>query len=118
MTTLKLDTDNDIAIDNNSLSIISSIDEVEQTLKTHLQTFLTECFMDTTKGIPYFQQVFVKGIGINVVESILKLAIIQSPGVLELLTFDLDYDNNTRKLIVNFSIKSESGIIEITEELP
>ena len=106
-------TTNDIEITNNEFILNSSVDYVEQKLKTNLQTFLGECFTDTDVGTPYFQEILGKNIDLSQVEAAIKDVILTTPGVINLTFFELDYDNNLRKLSVSFAVESEEGGINI-----
>lgn len=106
---------NDIVIENNRFSLVEGSNYVEQKLKFNLQTFLGECFSNTTIGTPYFQEILGKKNNLPQIEALIKDEIIKTPGVINLTFFELDYDNNTRKLLVSFSVESEEGIININE---
>ncbi len=116
MTDIKLNDNNDIAIENNDIVFITSIDEVRQRLLENLNTFKGEWFLDLEMGIPYYQDISKKNIDLNVIESVFKDAILDSPGVLELLDFSLDIDNSSRQLDVNFTARASEG--EIVINLP
>ncbi len=117
MTDIKLDDNNDIAIENNDIVLITAVDEVRQRLLENLRTFKGEWFLDLELGIPYYQDILKKNIDLNVIETILKDAILDSPGVLELLDFSLDLDDSTRQLDVNFTVRASEGEIVINETI-
>ena len=117
MTDIKLDDNNDIAIENNDIVLITAVDEVRQRLLVNLRTFKGEWFLDLEMGIPYYQDILKKNIDINVIETILKDAILASPGVLELLDFSLELDNSNRHLDVNFTARASEGEIVISEPI-
>jgi len=117
MSSLLLTDDNDLDISSNSFSVIDGADYIKQSLKTKLQLFKGESFLDLDKGIPYFQEILKKQADLSRVETIFKQEIINTDGVVELLEFSLDYANSTRTLSIEFTVKTEDGIIELSEEL-
>jgi len=117
MNDLKLNSNNDLVIENNDFVFLEGVDYVKQKLSRDLKTFLGECFMDTTIGIPYFQEIFIKGTTINRIAAIYKAAILQTFGVIEILDFNMDYNNANRNLIIDFLVNSEEGTIKISEEI-
>lgn len=122
MTQLKMSDENDVAIVNNSFVLTdnNSDEEIVQRLKQRLRFFYGEWFLDKTKGVPYFQLVFVKGVKSEVVESAFIEATIETQGVSSLLRFDpLELDAGTRILRLRFDVKTINGeTISINEALP
>jgi len=106
MSQLKQTDDGDLAIENNSFSLVTESEEIRQRIKQNLQTFLGEWFLDTTLGVPYFQVVFDKNSPPSLIEDVFKAAILETEGVVELVEFtDLDLDSATRELTVDFSYR-------------
>lgn len=115
MSSLLLDDDNDLAISTNNFVVVDGADYIEQSLKTRLQLFLGESFLDLNVGVPYFQEIFQKRVDSNRVESIFKEHILTTPGVIELLEFEIEYINSSRQFQVDFVVKTKDGIIELSE---
>ena len=99
----------DLDLSDGDLYILSGVDAVAQFLSQRLRFFLAEWFLDESKGIPYYDKIFVKNPNPVVVDSILKTEVIQSPGVQELVSFNLDLDFITRRLALDLEAISESG---------
>jgi len=102
----------DIDFTNNTFSITKNLsdEEIVQSLKQNLKTFLNEWFLDLSIGLPYIQILFVKGTPPEVIEAAFKDAIIKTNGVETLNSFDdLDLDSGTRKLSVNFDVTTING---------
>lgn len=120
MSDLKLDAvDGDLSVENGDLVLLSSdinalsrLDWIAQTLQLQLKMFLNEWFLATDDGVPYFQEILKKNPNPSVIESILRNRIVTSPGILEILEFNLDYDNALRKLILDLQVRSTEGDIE------
>lgn len=112
-----LDLNNDLVIHKASLKTAGDIEQVAQHVRTRLQFYLEEWFLDLKAGTPYFQSIFIKPANLANVESIIKGRILKTPGVVRLLNFSMDYEGaSVRKLTVQFSaetIYGESGIQEV-----
>lgn len=113
---LKLDDNNDLVIEDNELVLLDGGDLVAQLLKEKLQTFQGEWFLDTSLGVPYFQDILKKQVDLSGIGNIFKDQILNTPGILGLTNFNLDYTENNRNLSLNFSVRSEDGEITINIE--
>lgn len=117
MIDLKMDMDtNDLAIDNFDLSLVDGLNQIRQKLKIRLQFFYGEWYLDTTKGVKYYEEILIKNPLLEKVSSILKTTILETPGVNDLLSFDMSYSVN-RQLSVSFSVDTVSGILTMNEVL-
>lgn len=107
-----LDSNNDLIIENGSLKLVRDAAEAIQHVRTRLLFYLEEWFLDTSAGTPWLQEVMVKPVNLANVESIIKTRIIQTPGVLTLQEFSMEYDTSSRRLNVQFTAETEYGEIE------
>lgn len=115
---LQLDTDtHDLAITNYDISLISGLSLVQQRLKQSLLFFLGEWYLDTTDGVPYYQDILIKAPVQVTVESIFKATILETPDVLELKKFEVTYDNTERRFTLDFGVSTTYGDLEISEVL-
>ena len=113
---LALNTDGDLELWNGDLFFVTSIDSVAQFLNQRLKLFLSEWFLDETKGMPYFDEIFgVKNPNPVAIGSIFKTMILKTPGVLELLEFSLGIDTEIRALQVQFKARTAESIIDFNE---
>ena len=120
MSNLLLDSDatseffGDLAITNNSLSLTSGKQSIEQHLTTRLKLFFGEWFLDTTLGVPWFQDILKKQASFTVVSEVLKNYILDTPGILNLLSFNFEYTATTREITLSFSAVSTEGVIDFS----
>ena len=115
MSDIKLDISHDIAIENNDIVLISSSDEVKQRLLQNLKSFYGDWFLNLTSGVPYYQDIFRKDYDVEVISVILKQTILNTLGVLELLSFELSIDDTARKLSLSFDVRATDKTISISE---
>ena len=113
-----LDDSGDVDITSNDLSLVTGPDEVKQLLTQRLRTFLSEWFLDNTVGIPYIQSIFQKQSDFNLTRSLILTEIAQTPGVLEVQEYELDYTRGNRKLDVDTRVRVEDDVINFSEVIP
>lgn len=112
-----LDSNNDLITEKGQLKLVRDGAEVVQHVRTRLQFYAEEWFLDLNAGTPYFQEIFVKPANLANIESILKSIILNTPGVGILTEFSMDYEGESvRKLTVSFSAETTFGVI-INEEV-
>ncbi len=111
MTVRKL-IDGDIATSGNQF--ISGIDEIAQTVKTRLRLFLGEYFRDVREGTPWFQQILGKPESISAANAVIAQRISRTPGVQELIGFEVSFDVATRKYTIRAEILTPFGATQIT----
>lgn len=117
MPSLALTRNGDLNIQSNTIGFVDGADAVTQHLRAKFMTFLEEYFYNTEIGLPYYQEILVKGQSLPVVSNIFKNYIFDTPGVLELLAFDMSYAGATRKLTITFQVLSDDGLIDFNEEI-
>lgn len=93
------------------LKITDGVFATRQRLKIRLKLFLREWFLNQDAGIPYYDAVFVKNPDLFLIESVLKSAILSTPRVLSITSFEVDLNNATRVLFINFSVSTSDGAI-------
>ena len=108
-------TTHDLELVGGALALVINDDLIAQRIKQRLWFFRGEWYLAVRSGVPYFQEVLVKGTAQSRVESILKAAIVGTEGVTELTAFDLSYDATNRVLTLAFSVRTDVG--EITTDL-
>lgn len=115
MSDLTLNSDWDFQIENADLKIIEDKQALVQFLKQRIQLFFGEWFLDSSLGVPYYQEVLVKSPGRDAVDAVFKKVILETPGIVELQSFEFDYNNATRTLNVSFRARSTEGVIDFNE---
>jgi hypothetical protein len=106
----------DIQVFGKDLRIIPEKSEaVAQRLKIKLLFFKGEWFLNTEFGVPFYQRIFTKGITKGQVDNIFRNQILDTDGVLSIITFESTFNNSSRAYSLTFSCKVESGeIVTIT----
>ncbi len=99
----------DLVLTNNTLTLIDGEVQVQQNVAQRLRSQFGEWFLNLQEGIPYFTSVLVKN-PVNA-EALLKQAIQQTPGMIQLNSFSLTLNNATRVATVIWSGLCTNGPI-------
>jgi hypothetical protein len=117
MSDLQIGSDQDLALVNGDLALCTFENEIPQLIKRRLRFFQGEWFLDESLGVPYFEEILVKNPSPIAVDGIFKRTIVETPGVIDLLSFDMDYDGPTRKFTLSFEARSVNGTLVFNEEI-
>lgn len=105
-------TTHDVVINNFTLAVTKDkADLITQRIKIKLMWFMGEWFLDENYGIPYLQEVFIKGVDLNTLDDIFRQAIADEDGVLDLVEYSSEFNSTTRSLTIKSKIRVDSGEI-------
>jgi hypothetical protein len=96
------------------LSLVDGLDWIRQKLQIRLQFFYGEWYLDTTQGVKYFDEIFIKNPTLARIQSILRAVITDTPEVNELLEMQCELDNTKRQLSVKFTVNTTLGNITMS----
>lgn len=113
MTVRRLDDDTGDIVTSGQ-QFIGGREEIAQTVKTRLALFLGEYFRDITDGTPWYEQILGKFANLNTAESVLRVRISATTGVIRLISFDTDFDIDSRTYSVTAGILTVYGPDEVT----
>lgn len=88
----------DLALHEGNLILSSSVGVIAQRIKNRFNFFLGEWFLDRSLGVPYFQDILTKRPNIPVIRQIFRQVVITTPGMSDVLEFDMSYNAVTRSL--------------------
>lgn len=114
MSTLAIDNNCDLIIENGSLVLRTGPDELVQKLTVSLQFWLGEWFLDTRQGFPGYEIVYVKNPDLNRIRLLYRQLIQNTPGVDFIEELTLNLDNPSRTLSVTTRIKAV-GVDEVLD---
>lgn len=99
----------DLVIDGqNNIAMVSDVDEVAQSIERVLTTNVNEWFLNTFHGLDY-DSIQGKNKDIDGIKLAITEAIHQEDRVDEVEFIDVNIDNSTRNLRVNFKVKLING---------
>jgi hypothetical protein len=112
MSTLRLDSTGDLAIENNSFVLVDDLaEEVSQRLKAKFRFFLGEWHLDARQGFPLLEQVFVKNPSISHLRVLFRETIERDEGVSTLDDLIFDFNTAARLLTASFTASLIDGTV-------
>jgi hypothetical protein len=113
----RLDADRDFTLGHGSADHLTDVPEaVAQAVSTRLAQLAGEWFLDLTDGTPYVQGVFGKHTKQSY-DLVLQSRILDTEGCAAILSYESDFDPDTRKLTVSVEIDTIYGPASVTEVL-
>lgn len=108
---------NDLVVQDGTINLLNREDKVaRQSLVINLLTYQGEWFLDLTEGIPYFQQILIKGVTQSFVDSIIKQAIRISPFITSIVSFRSEMTSDSY-IVKEFTGTTTNGqIVSITNQ--
>lgn len=108
-----LDEDGDLLVDPDvGFVILTGIEGVKQCVQIRLLLFKGEWFLDLDAGVPYYQEILGEKYNESLLRQRLAEAIKGAPGVLEILSLELEFVALTRRVNVIWSIRTTFGDTE------
>lgn len=101
--------DRDFALFEGNLVLVRDARAISQRVENRFRFFLGEWFLDLREGVPYFTQILIKGPDINIVRQIFSRVVTTTPGMGDLLSFDMEYDPTTRTLTYQWVGVTDTG---------
>jgi hypothetical protein len=108
-------TSHDLDMQSNNFYFVDSLDYIKQKLKIKLLFVFGEWFLDTIQGVKYQDILWVKNPIMRDVDATIKATIMDTEGVLNILTYTSNLDNATRQLTISFSVNTTEGEINNME---
>lgn len=99
---------------NGDLQLTYSIEAVRQNVNIACMFFLGEWFIDTRRGLPWFQSILGKGSDLPAIRATIRDAILAVPGVRGTVNVSLSFDRSSRTLLTAWSANSDFGEISDT----
>jgi hypothetical protein len=112
MKSILLDDNKDFAIVKNNLVLVSGLQSTKQRLDGVLSIFQGSWFLDLALGVPYNEQILIKGVVFSVVRDTFIDKILSVPDVLHIRSFLLNYEPRNRNLSLEFSCICSDGELE------
>lgn len=107
----------DLIIQDGDIILIDNAERVAQQIKIRLKSFLAEWFLDTTYGVPYWEDILIKNPSISHIRNIIRSHIIGVDDVKSVVWLTLDWDRQTRTLTVAFEADTTYGLVTSREVL-
>lgn len=113
----KLDSSGDYTLGSGADFLKDSPETVAQAVRTRLQLWKGEWFIDTSDGTPYMQDVLGKRFQRSNPDSVIKQRILGTPGVTEITEYSSSFDGDNRAFSITATINTAYGPAAISETL-
>lgn len=110
----KLTADGDYSFGGNSNDFLTGAEAVRQAVITRLRLLLYEWWENLEDGLPLWQQIIAQRDTAQA-EKVIRERMAQTPHVIGLITFQSDWDNEKRILIITALLQTEYGEVGINE---
>ncbi len=110
---LLLDTTGDLKVEGNDLVIARGADAIAQDVAQRVKMVRGDYFLDLDKGLPYFEDVFVKNPNLPAFRAELREAILEAPGVKDVLEIAFTEDKAERTLTVDIRASTDVGELRL-----
>lgn len=115
MLTIAVNESNDIYVDaRGNLAMASDLEALRQKIKQRLKLFLSEWFLDTTRGVPYFQNILGEDINQSLAAQILTTEILKEPDVITVENVSFGLNDFTRNFTYAANVQTTFGALEVT----
>jgi hypothetical protein len=116
MAVIQVIPEGDLDIVNGDFSRVSGSEHVRNSIFARFRMFLGEWFLDQREGVPYYRDILVKNPDRDVVHSVFRQVLAGTPGVLEILSFSIVFDERQRTIRVAFEVQSTDGVITVSPD--
>lgn len=117
MLTLAMDENGDIYVDKNgNFATVSELEALRQKILQRLRLFLGEWFLDTTRGVPYFQNILGENVNPSIATQILTNEIAKEDEITAVKNVQYTFDRITRNFTYSATVSSVWGSTQV--ELP
>ena len=112
----KLDANGDYVLGSNAF-LVNSPETVAQAVRTRLDLWLSEWFVDTKDGTPWNERVLGKRLPGKNPDTAIKQRILGTPGVKQITGYSSSFDGDTRKFSVAATLDTIYGAatIQVTQ---
>lgn len=116
MLTLAGDSNSDLRIDaQGNLVLLTDQQALADKIDQRLKLFYQEWFLDTSRGVPYFQNILGDTVNSNVAAALISKEIQKEASVLNLTDVQFQLDNKTRQFVYKAIVKTIYGEIGINK---
>lgn len=82
------------------LEVARGAKAVGEHIRQRLMTYTGEWFLDTTAGVPWLDQLMGRAYDPALAEAVVKAEILDTDGVVEILSFSVGFDRDRRQLLI------------------
>jgi hypothetical protein len=103
--------DLDLTEDGRDFVLVSGASKVLQSIKTRAQIYKGSWRYDRSKGVPYFQEILVAGVGVELVRRRFHELLIGTDGVTGVRSLEVAFDPTSATINVSFVVSCDEGLV-------
>lgn len=97
-----------------NIKVIEGVESLAENVDQRLQLFKGKYFMETTAGVPYFEEIITKPVDPGLAASVLNAEISKEPEVTSIGNVSASLDRNLRNFNYDATINSIFGPVEVS----
>lgn len=105
----------DLDLVNFDLVLTEGNNSIKQALKIRLLFFVNDWYLDINEGIPFYENIYDKNISLTEVDNIIKTVILKTDGVNEIISYNSNFNKETRKFNIDFKVNTIYGEVSLQE---
>lgn len=110
MATFAQTTDNDLALENGQLILVTDVaEEAAIVLNNRFKFVKGEYFLDTRQGVDYFGIVFVKNPNLLLIRRLFRDIVESVQGIKKIIDLQTSLNDRTRKLSISLRAQADNG---------
>jgi hypothetical protein len=106
---VKLAGDQDLFVGPDGPEMISGIDGVAQLALIAVRLFQEEWFLNLDAGVPWYQEILGQKFDEQLTRLRLSEVVLRVPGVIRIISLEIDFDGSSRQMDVTMKLKTEFG---------
>jgi hypothetical protein len=116
MRVVSVNDDHDIYLDGaGNLAVASDLEGLRQKVTSVLRTIRGEWILDIRYGVPYMEEIFIKGVTEGLAKNVYDKAILDIDEVIGISESTGVIDNKNRKFYYSANVQSIYGRFEVTD---
>tara|TARA_R110000868_G_scaffold69705_1_gene204886 strand:- start:376 stop:759 length:384 start_codon:yes stop_codon:yes gene_type:complete len=109
----------DLSLDaGGRIETIDGDEATAQEIRTRLLFFRSESFTDQTEGIPWYQEILVKGGDLGRVRAIIRACIASVPAIVDVPLVNVEVDRTTRTGTITWEARTNTGTRITSADFP
>jgi len=97
-----------------NLKIVTDLEGLKQKVTSRLRLFKEEWFLDTSRGLPYLQEILTKGVEEGKIVGLISSEILKEPSVTSVINVSTVIDRRDRLFNYSATVLSEFGNFEVS----
>ena len=108
----------DLAISAHRVETVEGDEATAQEIKTRILFPRSDSFADRNEGLPWWEEILVKGADLGRVRAIIRAAIASVPAIVDVTSVEVSLDKRTREATITWEARTNTGRVIRSEDFP